>query len=45
MHWREIQTRAVDVSVSSGARFQQAWAARGMAIGDIDNDGRLDAVV
>jgi hypothetical protein len=25
--------------------FQQAWAARGLAIGDIDNDGRLDAVV
>ncbi len=35
----------VDVSASSGAVFQQAWAARGMAIGDIDNDGRLDAVV
>src|SRR5882672_7102074 len=35
----------VDVSASSGAVFQQAWTARGMAIGDIDNDGRLDAVV
>jgi enediyne biosynthesis protein E4 len=35
----------VDVSASSGAVFQQAWAARGMAIGDIDNDGRIDAVV
>ncbi len=35
----------VDVSGASGAVFQQAWAARGMAIGDIDNDGRLDAVV
>ena len=35
----------VDVSSASGAVFQQAWAARGMAIGDIDNDGRLDAVV
>jgi hypothetical protein len=35
----------VDVSADSGAVFQQAWAARGMAIGDLDNDGRLDAVV
>ena len=35
----------VDVSAGSGAVFQQAWAARGMAIGDIDNDGRMDAVV
>jgi hypothetical protein len=35
----------VDVSTGSGAVFQQAWAARGMAIGDIDNDGRMDAVV
>ena len=35
----------VDVSSSSGAIFHEAWASRGMAIGDIDNDGRLDAVV
>jgi hypothetical protein len=35
----------VDVSADSGKVFQQAWAARGMAIGDLDNDGRLDAVV
>ncbi|HVI08842.1 MAG TPA: CRTAC1 family protein [Candidatus Binatia bacterium] len=34
-----------DVSAASGSAFQQAWAARGMAIGDIDNDGRIDAVV
>jgi enediyne biosynthesis protein E4 len=34
-----------DVSKDSGAVFQQPWAARGLAIGDIDNDGRLDAVV
>ena len=35
----------VDVSAESGAVFQQAWVARGMAIGDLDNDGRVDAVV
>ena len=35
----------VDVSSASGAVFGQPWLGRGMAIGDIDNDGRLDAVV
>ena len=32
----------VDVSAQSGDIFHQAWAARGLAIGDIDNDGRID---
>jgi hypothetical protein len=35
----------VDVSADAGGVFSLAWAARGLAIGDIDNDGRLDAVV
>ncbi len=35
----------VDVSGEAGSVFKQAWVGRGMAIGDIDNDGRLDAVV
>jgi enediyne biosynthesis protein E4 len=35
----------VDVSSQSGAVFQQHWVGRGMAVGDLDNDGRLDAVV
>jgi len=35
----------VDISADAGSVFSQAWAARGLAIGDIDNDGRLDAVV
>ncbi len=35
----------VDVSNQSGEVFHERWASRGMAIGDIDNDGRLDAVV
>jgi hypothetical protein len=30
---------------SRGDIFQEAWVGRGMAIGDIDNDGRIDAVV
>jgi len=35
----------MDVSSSSGDVFQQEWAARGLAVGDINNDGKLDAVV
>src|SRR5438552_14205717 len=35
----------IDVSLESGAVFQNRWLGRGMAIGDIDNDGRIDAVV
>jgi len=35
----------IDVSKDSGSVFQQEWVGRGLAIGDIDNDGRMDAVV
>lgn len=35
----------VNVSSASGGIFKEAWASRGMAIGDINNDGRIDAVV
>jgi enediyne biosynthesis protein E4 len=35
----------VDVSAEAGEVFRNAWVGRGLAIGDIDNDGRLDAVV
>jgi hypothetical protein len=35
----------VDVSAQSGSVFSQPWVARGMAIGDFDNDGRVDAVI
>ncbi len=35
----------IDVSALSGAIFREEWAARGLAIGDINNDGKLDAVV
>jgi len=52
LHYREPMLLArnnhgtfVDVSAEAGPVFKQAWVGRGMAIGDIDNDGRLDAVV
>ena len=53
LHYREPMLLArnagrglfVDVSAQSGAVFQQAWAGRGLATGDLDNDGRIDAVV
>jgi enediyne biosynthesis protein E4 len=34
-----------DVSSSAGSEFQQEAAHRGVAFGDLDNDGRVDAVV
>ena len=52
LHYREPMLLArntgrgfVDVSAQSGNLFRQAWVSRGLAIGDLDNDGRLDAVV
>ncbi len=42
---RNTGERFVDVSANSGSVFKEAWASRGVAVGDIDNDGRLDAVV
>lgn len=42
---RNTRQGFVDVSNQSGAVFHEPWASRGMAIGDIDNDGRLDAVI
>ncbi|HXJ14457.1 MAG TPA: CRTAC1 family protein [Candidatus Limnocylindrales bacterium] len=35
----------IDISAQAGEVFQKAWVGRGLAIGDIDGDGRLDAVV
>jgi hypothetical protein len=34
-----------NVSASAGPAFAETYAARGMAIGDFDNDGALDALV
>ena len=52
LHYREPMLLArntgqsfVDISSQSGSAFHEPWVSRGMTIGDIDNDGRLDAVV
>jgi hypothetical protein len=37
--------RFEDVSAAAGPDFQKAAAHRGVAFGDLDNDGRVDAVV
>jgi len=42
---RNMGRAFVDVSSQSGGVFQIPWVGRGLAVGDIDNDGRLDAVV
>jgi hypothetical protein len=42
---RNDQGAFSDVSAEAGSLFKQTWVGRGMAIGDLDNDGRLDAVV
>ena len=35
----------IDVSKQSGDVFGNRWAARGLAVGDLDNDGKMDAVI
>ena len=43
--FRNVNNKFVDVSDVSGVTFQQAWAGRGAAFGDLDNDGDIDIVV
>jgi hypothetical protein len=52
LHYREPPVlirnaggKFTDISAAAGGVFKQPWVGRGMAIGDIDNDGRLDAVI
>jgi hypothetical protein len=38
-------SRLMDVSRQAGPAFQKAYPARGLAVGDYNNDGRLDVLV
>jgi enediyne biosynthesis protein E4 len=42
--WNDHGKRWMDVSEQSGEVFQEKWASRAMAVGDLDNDGRVDVV-
>jgi hypothetical protein len=42
---RNDRGRFIDVSPTAGPAFAMPRAARGLAIGDLDADGRLDAVI
>jgi enediyne biosynthesis protein E4 len=42
---RNTEGKFADISRSGGSVFNEPWVGRGMALGDIDNDGRLDAVI
>ena len=41
----EAGKKFTDVSAESGEIFHEQWAARGLAIGDLNNEGKIDAVV
>jgi enediyne biosynthesis protein E4 len=42
---RKVSGKFIDVSSQSGPPFRQPWAARGVAFGDYNNDGFIDAVM
>jgi enediyne biosynthesis protein E4 len=42
---RNVHARFADVSSTAGAPFSVPRASRGLAVGDLDGDGRVDAVV
>jgi len=35
----------INVSATAGAAFQEMWSARGLAVGDFDNDGKMDVLI
>jgi tetratricopeptide (TPR) repeat protein len=40
-----VENKFLDISQTAGKVFSGQWAARGAAIGDLDNDGDIDIVV
>ncbi len=43
--FENVNGRYKDVSSTSGAAFTKDWPARGLSVGDFDNDGDLDVLV
>jgi hypothetical protein len=43
--FENVGDQLVDVSHRAGPAFATPWSARGMAAGDLDNDGRLEFVI
>jgi len=40
-----VDRKLHDISESAGPVFQKYFAARGLAVGDYDNDGALDVLI
>ena len=43
--FRNVKGKFERVGAPAGSALANAWPGRGLAIGDLDNDGRLDAVI
>ena len=43
--FRQENRKFVNISADAGPAFTRQYAARGMALGDYDNDGRYDVLV
>jgi hypothetical protein len=42
---QEDDRKLHDVSQQAGPAFQKTWSARGLAVGDFDNDGAIDVLI
>lgn len=45
LYWNVGDARFKDISSAAGAGITAAWSSRGAAVGDLDDDGSLEAVV
>ena len=43
--FRNVKGRFVEVGGSAGPALAVAWPSRGLAVGDVDNDGDVDALI